>query len=176
MTIKGILLSGAAMCTLSIAPALAASAPKIVAVAAHPGHVHVKTSLHAGKASHLTSTISVFTSISASTAYKVKTPLDATFYTFFDSGSFCNSSQKEKAVLTTHKTKYAKLKTGVETLTGYCSTAATKFYGDVYKLKSKKAVGKTDTFTSTLKGKNIHYNGSVYDIDLNLDVSVAIGS
>ncbi len=164
------------MCTLSIAPSFAATAPKIAAVAAHPGNVHMKTSLHAGKATHLTSTISVFTSVSATSAYKVKTPLPSTFYTFYDSGSFCNSSQKEKVTLATHKTKYAKLSKGVETLTGYCSTAATKFYGDVYKLKSMKAVGKTDTFVSTLKGKNIHFNGALYDIDVNLDVSVAIGS
>jgi hypothetical protein len=176
MTIKAILLSGAALCTLSIMPALASSAPHIAAAAAHPGNVHVKTALHASKATNLTSTASVATGVSVSSSFKKKTPLSATFYTFYDSGSFCNSSQKESVKLATKKTKYAKLSTGVETLTGYCSTAPTKFYGDVYDLRTKKAKNKTDTFTSTLVGKNIHYNGGLYDIKLNLDVSVAISS
>jgi hypothetical protein len=174
MTIKSILFVGAALCTLSIAPAFAKSAPSVAAVAAHPGQVHVKTALHAGKVSNLTSSIAVSTGVSIASAYKVKTPLSSTFYTFYDSGSFCNSSQKTKISLATKKTKYAKLSTGNETLTGYCSTAPTVFRGDNYDLQTKKAKNKTDSFTSVLKGKKIHYNGGLYDITLNLDVAVAI--
>ena len=174
MTIKDILFVGAALCTLSVAPAFASSAPHIVAAAAHPGHAHVKTALHTGKVSNLTSTIAVSTGVSVASAYKVKTPLSATFYTFYDSGSFCNSTQKTKISLPSKKTVYAKLSTGNETLTGYCSTAPTVFKGDIYDLQTKKAKKKTDTFTSVLKGTKIHYNGGLYDITLNLDVAVAI--
>jgi len=176
MSIKTVLLASAALCTLSLAPALAASAPPVAAAAAHPGNVHVKTAMHTGAIQHLTSSVSVSTGISASADYKVKTMLPATYYTFYDSGSFCNSSQKEKQVLATKKTAYAKLSTGVETLTGYCSTSPTKFYGDNYDLTSKKGKGKVDSFVSTLTGKKIHYNGGLYDIKVNLNVRVTIGS
>jgi hypothetical protein len=176
MTIKSVLLASAALCTLSLAPALAASAPRVAVAAAHPGHAQVKTPMHAGKVGHLTSSIGVSTSVSVSADYKKKTMLPYTYYTYYDSGSFCNSSQKEKQVLATKKTKYAKLSTGVETLSGYCSTAPTKFYGDNYDLQSKKAKNKTDSFVSDLKGTKIHYNGNVYDINTNLNVSVHVGS
>jgi len=175
MTIKGILLAGAALCCLSIAPALASSAPDIVAVAAHPGNVHVKTALHVGRVSNLTSSIAVSTSVSTKADYKVPTELDGTFYTFYDNGSFCNSKQKESIKLAVKKTAYATLSTAVQTLSGFCSTAPTKFYGDVYDLKTKAAKGKTDSFSSTLVGKKIHFDGQVYDINFILDVAVAIG-
>lgn len=174
MTLKGVLLAGAALCVLSAVPALAKSAPTMAVGAAHVGHMQVKTPMHAGKIQHLTSTIAVSTGVSESADYKVKTPLPYTYYTYYDSGSFCNSKQKESVTLKTKKTKYAKLSTGVETLSGYCSTAPTKFYGDNYELTTKKAKNKTDSFTSTLVGKKIHYNGQVYDINTNLDVKVAI--
>lgn len=174
MSIKGILMAGAALCTFSMAQAFAAEAPHFAAVAAHPGQAHVKTVLHAGRAQQLTSTASVYTSVSIASDYKKKTPLEGTYYTFYDSGSFCNSTEKMRVKLATKKTKYATLSTGVETLTGYCSTSPTKFYGDNYDLQTKAAKNKTDTFTSTLVGKKIHYNGGVYNINLNLDVSVSI--
>jgi hypothetical protein len=176
MTLKHVILASAALCALSIAPALAADAPPVAAAAAHPGNAHVKTAMHRGPIGHITSTIPVSTGVSTSADYKKKTPLPDTYYTFYDSGSFCNSSEKQKQVLAKKKTKYAKLSTGTETLTGYCSTAPTVFYGDVYDLQTKKAKNKTDSFVSTLTGKKIHYNGGVYDIDVHLDVSVAIGS
>jgi hypothetical protein len=175
MRIKTVLLVGAALCAISMAPVVAAPAPHIIAVAAHPGNAHVKTALHTGKIHQITSTIAISTGVSTSADYKKKTPLVSTFYTFFDSGNFCKRSEKEKMKLPVKKTAYAKLSTGVETRTGYCSTAPTKFYGDNYDLQTRKAKGKTDKFISTLVGRKIHYNGGLYNIDLNLDVTVAIG-
>ncbi len=156
---------------------MAAGAPSIHAAALHPGHQTVlKTRLNnAGKIAHITSTIAVSTSISASADYKKKVKLAATYYTYYDSGSFCNKSEKQMVKLAAKKTQYAKLGTSTETYSGYCSTAPTVFYGDTYDLTSKKGAGHNDAFVSTLVGKKIHYNGGIYDIDLNLDVSVAIG-
>ncbi len=176
MTIKNILSGGAALCALRMAPAVASPAPHIIAVAAHPGEVHVKTSLHAEKPTTSCSTISISTGVSTSSAYKVKTPLSGTYYTFFDSGSFCNSSEHQRVKLAVRKTSYAKLSPGTETYTGYCSTAPTVFYGDVYDLRTKKAQGKKDTFTSTLVGKHIHYNGGLYDLSIVINVVVKIGT
>jgi hypothetical protein len=168
------LLGGAAFCALATAPAMAAGAPSIHVAAAHPGHQTVlKTSMQKGKIAHITSTIAVSTSDTAGLNKVEK--LAATYYTFYDSGSFCNSTEKQKQVLQSKKTKYAKLGTSTETYSGYCSTAPTVFYGDTYELTNKKGEGKSDSFVSTLTGKKIHYNGGLYDIDVNLDVSVAIG-
>ncbi|HEX4078525.1 MAG TPA: hypothetical protein VHX61_06590 [Rhizomicrobium sp.] len=169
------LLGGTAFCALATAPAMAAGAPSIHVAAAHPGHQTVlKTSMNnGGKIAHITSTIAVSTSDTAGLKKVVK--LAATYYTFYDSGSFCNSSEKQKQVLQSKKTKYAKLGTSTETYSGYCSTAPTVFYGDTYKLTSKDGEGKNDAFVSTLTGKKIHYNGGLYDIDVNMDVSVTIG-
>ena len=169
------LLGGAAFCALATAPAMAGGAPSIHVAALHPGHQTVlKTSMHKGGIAHITSTIAVSTSVTASDL-KHAVKLAATYYTFYDSGSFCNSSEKQKQVLQSKKTKYAKLGTSTETYSGYCSTAPTVFYGDTYDLTKKSGEGKSDSFVSTLTGKKIHYNGALYDIDVNLDVSVAIG-
>jgi len=169
------LLGGAAFCALATAPAMAAGAPSIHAAALHPGHQTVlKTSMQKGPIGHINSTIAVSTAVTASDL-KQAVKLAATYYTYYDSGSFCNSSEKQKVKLQSKKTMYAKLGTSTETYSGYCSTAPTVFYGDTYELKKKSGEGKTDTFVSTLVGKRIHYNGGLYDIDLNLDVSVAIG-
>ena len=170
------LLGGAAFCALATAPAMAAGAPSIHAAALHPGHQTVlKTSMQKGKIAHITSTIAVSTGVSQSADYKKAVKLAATYYTYYDSGSFCNSSEKQKVKLAAKKTQYAKLGTSTETYSGYCSTAPTVFYGDTYDLRSKNGAGHNDAFVSTLVGKKIHYNGGIYDIDLNLDVSVTIG-
>jgi hypothetical protein len=165
------LLGGAAFCALATAPAMA-GAPSVHVAALHPGNQHVvKTSMHNG--SKITSTISISTSDSSGLNQTVK--LAATYYTFYDSGSFCNSSEKQKQVLKSKKTKYAKLGTSTETYSGYCSTAPTVFYGDTYDLVKKKGEGKTDSFESTLTGKKIHYNGGLYNIDVHMMVHVAVG-
>ena len=101
--------------------------------------------------------------------------LAATYYSYYDSGSFCNSSEKQKVKLAKKKTQYAKLGTSTETYSGYCSTAPTVFYGDTYDLTKKSGEGKTDSFVSILVGRKIHYNGGLYDIEMKMDVTVLIG-
>jgi hypothetical protein len=168
------LLGGAACCALASASAMAAGAPSIHAAALHPGHQTVlKTAMQNGKIAHLTSTLAISTSDSAGLKQTVK--LIATYYTYYDSGSFCNKTEKQKQVLQSKKTKYAKLGTSTETYSGYCSTAPTVFYGTTYELTKKSGEGKEDSFVSTLVGKKIHYNGNVYDINTNMDISVAVG-
>ena len=172
MTIKGILLAGAALCTISIAPALASSAPKVAIAAARTGGV-VKTAMHAKTASALTYTFSVYTGVSVSTAYKVKTNLGATFYTWLSNDSLCQQPAKEKLSFPSgKKTTYAKLSAGVETYSEGCG-APTKFYGTVYYLDKRHAANQTDTFQSDLKAK-FKNGGAKYDGSLFIDGTVAI--
>ncbi len=122
----------------------------------------------------VTYTFSVNTSVSTASAYKVKTKLAGTFYKFNSNSSLC-TQPKQKVKLMTKKTKYAKLSTTTETYSEGCSTGPTTFYGDVYDLQTKKAVGKTDQFASTLHAKFKNSSGKQKG-KLTLDVSVAIGA
>ena len=171
------LLGGAALCALATAPAMAGDVPDLHVFALHPGHAKFvsKTSLHKG-IGHETScsSLSITTAVPASD-FRSVVKLADTYYSYYDSGSFCNSSEKQKVKLSTRKTQYAKLGTGTDTFSGYCSTADTVFYGDTYELKSKSGEGKTDHFVSTLVGKHIHYNGGVYNINTPMNIYVSIG-
>lgn len=176
MTIKGVLLAGASLCTLTAGAAFAKSAPNVHVLAAHPGvgHTVVKTSLHPKNAGTVTYTFSVYTAVSQSADHGVKTKLAATYYTFLSNSSLCQQPKKEKVTLSTKKTKYAKLSTSTETYSEGCG-APTTFYGDVYDLTSKKTPKTPDAFVSTLKAKFKNASGPQTGI-LNLDVSVSIGS
>jgi hypothetical protein len=176
MTIKGILLAGASLCTLGAGTAFAnTSAPKFHVTAMRPGAARVvaKTSMHKPAAGHLTYTFGVYTYVSTASAYKTKTNLVGTFYKWNSSYSIC-TSPKMKVKLASKKTAYAKLSTGTTTYSLGCSTP-TKFYGDVYDLQTKSAAGSTDTFTSDLIG-HFKSSGSKITGNLYLDVSVSIGS
>jgi hypothetical protein len=172
------LLGGAALCALATAPAMAGDVPNLHVFALHGGNVIHKTRLaktgHREDCSRVCTGSTVSTSIPASDLHKV-VKLAATYYSYYDSGSFCNSSQKQKVKLAKKKTQYAKLGTSTETYSGYCSTAPTVFYGDTYDLEKKSGEGKTDTFVSTLIGRNIHYNHQLYNLKTILDVVVHIG-
>ena len=172
------LLSGAAFCALAIAPAMAGDAPNLRVFALHGGNVIHKTRLtktgHREDCSRLCTLTAISTAVPASDLHKV-VKLAATYYSYYDSGSFCNSSEKQKVKLAKNKTQYAKLGTSTETYSGYCSTAPTVFYGDTYDLARKSGEGKIDRFVSTLIGKNIHYNHQLYDLKTILDVIVSIG-
>jgi len=172
MPIKRALLVGVSLHAICAGAAYAKSAPVLVAQM-HAGRAVVKTNLHSQYPNTMTSTYVISTTVSTSTDYKTKTKLAHTYYTFLNSGTFCNPP-KETVKLSTHKTKYAKVSEGTESYSGGCSTP-TKFYGDVYDLQTKQAVGETDKFGSTLIGKNIHYNGTIYkDVTVNFDVLVKI--
>ena len=173
MTIKGVLLAGVSLCTICTGAAFAKSDTHVLVAQMHPGHAMVKTQLHQTPGAGLTSTQAVSTGVSISSDYMKKTMLAATYYTFLNSGTFCNEP-KEKVKLSVKKTVYATLSTGKETYSEGCSTPS-NFYGDVYDLQTKKAANKTDTFTSSLDGKKVHFNGMVYKkAKLVLDVSVLI--
>jgi hypothetical protein len=171
MSIKGILLAGAALCAINAVPALANNAPHLHIAAMHQGGV-VKSAMHTNGATNVTYTFTVSTGVSTKSGYKVKTPLAATYYTWESNGSLCTTPKKQKIALSTKKTKYAALGTSVESYSEGCS-APTKFYGDTYELTSKKAANKTDTFSSTLSAK-FKNGGSKYAGKLTLDVAVAI--
>jgi glyoxylate utilization-related uncharacterized protein len=173
MSIKGVLLAGASLCTICAGSAFAKSAPHLVAALhANAGRVTVKTAQHPHQFTNLTSTFGVSTGVT-SADYKVKTPLAQTYYTFLHSGTFCNPP-KEKVVLATKKTKYAKLSTSVESYSEGCGTPS-QFFGDEYDLQTKKTPKKPDTFVSSLEAKKVHFDGTVYKkATLNLDVSVTI--
>ena len=114
MSIKGILLAGAALCAISAAPAFAANAPHMHIAAMHQGGV-VKSAMHTNGATNVTYTFSVSTAVSTKAGYNVKTPLAATYYTWQSSGSICMTPKKEKVSLSTKKTKYASIAAAVET-------------------------------------------------------------
>jgi hypothetical protein len=176
MTIKGILLAGVALCSISLSPALAKSAaPHIHVLAAHPGAA-MKTVMQHKTTGALTYTFFVYESVSASSV-KQKTPLVYTFYTWDNSYDICDQPKSEKITLSTKKTTYAKLSTGVETYPGSlygCSGGGSlSFYGDVYELTAKKASGAEDSFVSDLKAK-IHDTAGKFNASLNLDVTVFI--
>ena len=170
MTLKKILYAGAALCTISAAPAFARNAPSVAVVALHAGHAVMKTQMHTPGKNHISSTGSAFSTIAAS---KKTVKLIYTYYTYLSSGSFCNIQAKQKVKLSTKKTKYAKLGTSTESYSEGCGTP-TVFYGDTYKLTAKKAPKNPDTFVSTLIGKGFHYEGEKYDGKLNLNVSVTV--
>jgi len=178
MTIKGILFAGAALCAIATAPALAATAPKVVISALHPGSAHVKTiAIHNKTTDHSTYTIGVTTGVSTSSDYKVKTPLYGTYYHWGTGTSPCSGIYPEKIKASTKKTAYAKIGTGVETFstaeTG-CSSTDT-YYGATYDLSTKSGVGKTDSFSTSLTAK-LKEGKTTYDLDLVLDIAVEIGS
>jgi hypothetical protein len=175
MTIKGLLLAGASVCALGMSSAFAASAPNVHVTALRPGHAMVKTAMHRSPGATQTATYAVYTSVSVSSDYMKKTNLLGTFYTLNDSSSVCTPAAKQKVKLSTKKTVYAKLSTGSVTYSEGCPSGPTVFRGTVYDLQSKKAKGKTDTFTDTLSAK-VKSQGEKYKFNLVLDVSVAIGS
>jgi hypothetical protein len=171
MNIRHVLLASVSVCTICAGGAFAKSTPALVA-GMHAGNAVVKTGVHSLTPTNLTSSASVATGVSTAD-YHVKTKLAATYYTFLHSGTFCNPP-KESVKLSTKKTKYAKLSTSTESYSEGCGTPS-KFYGDVYDLTTKKAPKKADTFTSSLIGHQIHFDGQVYKKGtLNLHVSVTI--
>jgi hypothetical protein len=159
MPIKRALLVGVSLHAIGAGTAYAKSTPVLVAQM-HPGRAVVKTALHSQKPTNTTYTYSVTTTVSTSADYKKKTKLAHSYFTFLNSGTFCNPV-KETVKLPTHKTKYAKVSKGIESYSEGCG-APSKFYGDVYDLQTKKGAGNTDQFYSSLIGRDIHYGGTIY--------------
>ena len=159
------LLVGAAFCALATVPAVAGDVPDIHVVALYPGQQTVlKTRMHKGGVTHITSTISLSTSIPASDLHK-KVEL-GTLFTFL-----CGRSGKVKI---TKKATYGKA--GIFTMTTgqTCDGVSQVFYGNTYKLTNPEGEGKTDSFVSSVTSK-FEYKGVKYKGTTNLDVDVAIG-
>jgi hypothetical protein len=177
MKVKAFLLTGVALCTLSLSSAFAKSAPDIHVMSVNRGAV-VKSVMTHKTATNQTSTIAVTTDISTSADYKKKTDLTKTYYAWVTQASdLCAEIPKEKIKVSAKKTKYASLSTHIATYPGSdygCSTTVST-YGDVYDLTTKTAVKKKDKFESYLTAK-VTLQGTKYDLKLVLDVTVPIGT
>src|SRR5580658_1401030 len=92
------LLGGAALYALATIPAAAGDVPNLHVYALHGGHVVNKTRMakagHREDCSRICTGSSISTSIPASDLHKV-VKLAATYYTFYDSGTFCNKTEKQ---------------------------------------------------------------------------------
>jgi hypothetical protein len=178
MSLRAILLAGAAVCCLAAAPAFAREhAPNIHLMAATgaravAAHAKSKASDRSVVSDTYTTTFSV--SISTSADYKKKTEIvgDAWF-----SGSCTEPATPKQAWKgLPKKTAYAKISTGtVETTlaSGACPGDTFKFYTVIYDLSTKQAVGDTDTFTGTLTALKFLKK---YDLYLDSTFDVSIGS
>jgi len=173
MTIKGVLLAGAAICALSLGSAFAEAPPHVHVTALRPGHATVKTAMHVSPDATKTSTYAVYTEVFTPDAFKTKTNLLGTFYTLNDNSTVCSPAAAQKVILSTKKTLYAKLSTGSVTYSIGCPSP-TIFRGTVYDLITRGANGKTDTFVDTLTGKVKNSGEPRYTFNLNLDVNVEI--
>jgi hypothetical protein len=159
------LLAGAAFCALATAPALAGDVPPFHVTMLHGGHVVGKTGFHHAGRTHVTSTISLSSSIPASDLDK-KVKL-ATMYTYID----CSKPSKSKI---TKKPTYGKAGFYSETFSGGCSNGGSTYYGNTYELTNPNGEGKVDSFVSTLIGK-VEYQGAKYKVTTNLDYDIEIG-
>ena len=173
MTIKGILLAGVALCSISLSPAFAKSAPDVHFTALRPGTAVVKSAIAHKSVATLTETVYAYTSVPSTV--KTKTQLLQTYYKWNDSSGGICSTPKEKVTLSTKKTTYAKLSAGTYTEPGsvFSCPNPVVFYGDTYELTAKHASGDQDSFTSTLKSKIVFF-GTKYDATLNFFVYVTI--
>ena len=159
------LLAGAAFCALATAPALAGDVPPFHVTMLHGGHVVGKTGFHHAGRTHLTSTLSLSSSIPASDLDK-KVKL-ATMYAYLD----CPTKLKTRI---TKKPTYGKAGFYSETTSGGCSNGGYTAYGNTYDLTNPDGEGKNDSFVSTVISK-VEYNGVKYKATENVDYSVAIG-
>jgi hypothetical protein len=157
------LLAGAAFGALATAPALAGDVPPFHVTMLHGGHVVGKTRVHHAGRTHVTSTISISSSIPASDLDK-KVKLGVTY-------ADCSTKLKPRI---TKKPTYGKAGFFSETTSGGCSNGGYTYYGNTYKLTNPNGEGKTDSFVSTLISK-VEYNGVKYKVTTNLDFDIAIG-
>lgn len=163
------LLAGVALCALTAIPAAGESAMPFHFTALHGGRVINKTKLHNHGATHITSTLSVFTYVPAS-SYRKTEVLPGTFY--FENYDPCSATYRKMKV--TKKAQYGKVGIVTETYTGICGVGIkTVLYGNSYKLTEPNAQGKTDSFVSTLHDK-FENNGTKYRGTLNIDVNVIV--
>jgi hypothetical protein len=158
------LFGSVALCALMAVPAVSENADSSHMTALHGGRVINKTKLHNRGATHIYSTLSVFTYLPPS-SYRKKQFLPGTFYKYVDACSVTKWKVTKKA-------QYGKVGfvTGTYTCDGVAKTVP---IGNFYKLTDPDAEGKTDHFVSSVSAK-FENNGTKYKGTLSLDVSVII--
>jgi hypothetical protein len=167
------LLTGAALCALGAAPAIARPThPAMHVTALHAGHVVNKTKLHVPGAQHVTYTYGVYSSASASS---VDQDLWGTYYKWIItvSGYMTLCSNPKQKVKTPKKTVYGSTKADTETYSFGCPSGPTVLYGDSWTNKTG-VHGNVDKFRSSLIGHWKGADGAKYKGTLNLDVQVSI--
>jgi hypothetical protein len=161
MTIKTILLAGAAVCALMAGSAAAEQMPSIHVVALHQGTALAKTKMQHASPLSTTVTAQISTSVSASQNFHQTVPLPRTYYAVYDTQTCLVPPARQK--LPMRKTAYGRITASVtqgfvsgSDGTAFCAAPA-NFYGVSYELKASHAAGKTDHFVSTIIAKYKKY-------------------
>jgi hypothetical protein len=160
------LLGGTALCALATAPAMAGDIPDFHVFELHPGHAKLvsKTGMHTGAREHISSTISISTSIPAELGKTEKLP--------FTLATYCGSKLGKFKV--TKKATYGHVGVFTSTVSTGCIGGQEVYFGNTYKLTKPDGEGKTDTFSDSLTDK-FTYNGVKYNALINLNVQLSIG-
>ncbi|HEX3944348.1 MAG TPA: hypothetical protein VHW69_09700 [Rhizomicrobium sp.] len=163
------LLTGAALCALGAAPAMAQPThPAMHVTALYAGHAVNKTKFHNPGRQHITYTYGIYSSRQLVLDQKV--PIGS-FYKWNSSGTLC-SNPKQKLKFP-KKTLYGKLSVATETYSFGCPSGPTIYYGTDYKLTDPAGFGNTDYFVIKDLGW-FKDNGNKYRGTLNMDVSLTI--
>ncbi|HEX3944346.1 MAG TPA: hypothetical protein VHW69_09690 [Rhizomicrobium sp.] len=105
------LLTGAALCALGAAPAIAQPThPAMHVTALHAGHVVNKTKFHNPAHQHLTYTYGIYSTMHPVRDKKV--PIEGSFFKWNSSNTLC-SNPKQKVKFDSKKTQYGKLSAAV---------------------------------------------------------------
>jgi hypothetical protein len=170
------LLTGAALCGLMVAPAIAQPThPAMRFTALHAGRQVNKTNLHAPYHCKYSCDyyISVYTSKAADAP--PKSDLYLTYYKWNSApdGYFTLCSNPKQKLNVPKKSIYAKIDADTETYSLGCPSGPTVFHGDAWTNKTG-VPGNIDTFKSFLIGKFKGPGGEKYKGSINLDVEVTI--
>jgi hypothetical protein len=148
------LLCGAALCALTVVPAVAESGSLFDITALHAGRTVKKTKMQHG-ATHITSTLSVFTYVPGTVGAK-STVLDQ---------QFCNMTPPIK-VKARKKSAYGRIPVNTQTYSNGCEHVEA-----TYKVVKQPDPNTTDNFVISIIGK-FEGNGTKYRDTLNLAYTV----
>lgn len=165
------LLTGAALCALMAAPAVAGDTPAFHVSMLHGGKVINKTKFHIPGAQRLTYTFGIYSSISSSSLDE-KIKLNGGNLIFGTDVFGCgNPTTKIKFDL--KKTIYGKGGKYTETYSDGMCGHPTVHYGLTYKLTDPNGQGHTDELGIAASGK-IQQGGTKYKVKLTYDFTVEI--
>jgi hypothetical protein len=165
------LLAGAAVCALSVAPALAAHTPNIHVAIAKKSMASVKaigfakTNISDRAPHNATTETLTFTGSFTATQF-VNNPLLLWAETWYaTSGGKCIQPAKQKQKFGKPVLKGAKVKTASVTSTNPCGTGDFVYLGPTYELKTKHGSG-AESFTGNLTAKKWKIGTVKYNLDL----------